>query len=105
MPVLHALHTAQKAAKRGTTEDKKPPETKERESGPVNPIQKRNDEEKTLKAVGAGVAKPKPDTSATSPSPSVTTTASLTKKEGKKDGKKLPQCPYGTTCYRWGQPP
>jgi len=102
MSVLHALHIAQKAAKRGTTEDRKPPGTKEPEGDPVNPSEKHKDVERTLKAVGAGAEKPKPDISATRPSPAVvTTTESLAKKEGKKDGKKLPQCPYGTACYRW----
>ena len=102
MSVLHALHIAQKAAKRGTTEDRKPPGTKEPEGDPVNPSEKHKDVERTLKAVGVGAEKPKLDISATRPSPAVvTTTESLAKKEGKKDGKKLPQCPYGTACYRW----
>ena len=93
--ILHRI----KPAKRGTTEDRKPG-TKESEGDPVNPNEKHKDMERTLKAVGVGAEKPKLDISATRPSPAVTTTESLAKKEGKKDGKKLPQCPYGTACYR-----
>ena len=61
--------------------------------------EKDTDEKKDSKPVAVAVANPALDKPASPASPATSGSIPATK-DSKRDGKKLPLCPFGTECYR-----
>lgn len=62
--------------------------------------EKHTDDKKDTKPVAVEVANSALDKPASSASPSATSESIPATKESKREGKKLPLCPFGTKCYR-----